>query len=1667
METTALINLRNRLSTLPRAELPLNPETLGTDEFATDWKKTLGVEELRLLGARVSAAQSDGNFVVRGKANLLGFLNARIAVVFFLAKEGASAPALQCLVLVAPQKLPWRLNTVYPQLPDDTDYSTATLAKIPSPLAELDFRALYGGYSTVDFFPRAPEEPQLETTLRGRPDISRRPLRRGWNYRARVNSETPALARLRSLAPQLGELSCVGVVSEGEDGLCVEVFSDLPGLSVSLDPADRLSARLERLAIRSGIGGDFAARPQLVVYASLGSDDFRMQLEIPIFRGIDLLSVRARFGDRVVESAADPAAELLTLDRVASLFGLDGFAGGLPGPLDQLGGVGLREFSLSGGLSPRRVDRLEFALTAEDEFEIIPGVLRFKPTLLFDIDAPFDREKRDVDLTLAGRAGLGSADFDVYFEPESGAWRMQLAVGESIDADAVIESILPADIDLPEIEILDLDLEGNYKEKTFRAYIEIGSNIGFEVGGKEISLKNAQIEVEKSESERSGRLFATLDAAGWEASVAIKMDRVLEIKTILPEVNVSELVEEFLATIQLPADLPDFVIRDLNLMIQPKTKVFQISGSSDSVITLYDGVELKVGFFEVERDAAGKTECLLNLELAIDGQPLLLSARRSSEMTPGGAWRFSGSTGAGVEISVAALIETGARLAGADLPELPDALQLRDLQLEYEIPTRFYNAVGACEVEFAWPWSAERVQLRATGAVRSARDAAGKPTLVRRLEAQLNFAGAGLTLKALLQPGEQIWQGRLANLNLGAILREIGESAALAPEIPDATFRSIDFELRRGQAAPFFINAESDLKWTLFEFLHIESVRLRLLRPAAGAPIQKRIGGDFRIAGVRAEIFADIGPQLLLSATLGELNAGAFVSDLFDSALEEIGAAGALIRNALGLLRLQNAVLTIGGGAQPSLRLSGQPGDLDCRVEVSAFRSGGRFRFAALVVPGPGFRFTSLLGGEFAFLDSIFPNKTGAMLGFSPGGFSPGASPQFSGNQPPASMLSGPGASLSAEISLRGTGVDALFGVDSVRVTSTFAGPLGVLLAVPIIEDRGDNGATFQLREVTLLIRPTAPPGFGLSGRMVLRVDDPPLDFTITGIVEPTAAYIRGRLAEWDTPFGIPGLNFREVWLEVGGNAVGVPSLGMAMQARIASFEGGGALRFDSGNPARCMAALNFNELGFAPLLLSLFGNRIPDVATRLIPLRLQNVNIQIVPPGGAFGGYQEGFRLEGAALFGLGLTTLRGELKMRIELTSGIYAEGWIEPLRIERFFALEAADGASGPRVKLDLTLAQMNPEFQLSGALRVLGLTVQGADVRLSAAGLRTEFSRNIGPAEYTVAAGITRFDDPANLQLALSGRLKLRIRVRVPALKLPNPLPIGGDIPIWPAFTLDVEAGGALEARVGRDNRVALRGFGFAWGGRGFRIPDLVIDARVDDITQLPGLLERHVLDNIENIFSDLIDEARRKALAGLGEVQKIAEKTGEYVLEGAGYVRRGGEYIAEGAQYAARIADYAKQIDDLARRAAAHLADAARYAADATRYAADAGRFLADGARHLREAEEFGREAARFAEIGAGHARDAALWLADSARLRDVARGARAAANELRNQANQVYNFAGAAADQAADIALRGVREMENVSRQLASQARNVAEKSLEVLKSIGRAIANGLNPSRW
>ena len=1435
---------------------------------------------------------------------------------------------LECLIEAERFPDTWELARSYPDMPGFLDFSPQRLGDgvQPSVLRHVDLRECDFVYSSLDFARVAERRRRAflreeSTTLPEPPRQDGRLLERGLNFRAQLAQRAPVFdTALTLLLPQLGVTSVLpvyGSAARQTNGLYLHLYHDLVDRNWSLLSDGRLNLRLERVGLVSGLAGLASGAPAYQIDAVLG-DPEDLAFEVSIFKswGSRRFTLEGAFAD----------GEVFAIDRVLGLLGQGDLLQSLPPALQKVGDIGLRylltEINFADDPTRPQIDRLNLRLSSAEAWEVLPDKIAFQPLIQWNAQFPFDQNRRRTEVQIGGTCGIGATDFEVLVLPATKDVMVNMAVGSRFDAGAVLAKLFPG-LPFPDVTVLDLDLSANLETGDFMAAVDTITDLNFSIGGgdksggaADLRITGIEFNVESVGGNISGMLRGELEVAGYAATVEFALADEWTATVVLPELPVSDLADQFLGAITLPVELPELNLRDVTISVSPKSGAFAINAASDTPLNFGENLSATFTYFEIRRELEARpnanadatnqltakqytSHAMLGIDLRLGELDLQLNAIQAGVTISGDAvWTYRGATNAGETLALRDLLAAANALTGTNLidPRTAPDLTFSDLQLTFTPKTKAFEFLGKVATPLPSPFGVASGATSGGGndltfeiEIRSLKQdertatpsnaAQARQPYDALLRARTKIAGSDASLSAFVAKDIE-WRATIASVTLAGLASEFGLDH-VPKDLLARQLRNLDLRFTPKTNA-YYIEGEvvtdagAPATYKIFDELPLAVGDLRIqIRKLPPAPAQVRFSGSVALGALRFQLDLETGAQFFARASqIPRLSAGAFVRPLFGGLLNNLGPAAPAFDAFLNSLALENAAVTIAPGAG-TIAVSGTaPGFRAIELRAGRRPTDQKWSFALGASPAEDFSFRKHLGEFFAIFDQI--EKTGVVkisqsaLLLSPETQTPAArdnQPTFDAVSVPGNLAPAGGISIATPLDFSGTPIAGVFGVSRLNVLAVIGNPGDFYFATQIA--RGAKSELFEFGPLEIRVK-TFPPALGLSGSFALKLIDPTqtLQFQLAGDMGAIGGELEARLTKWTRPYGVPGIEFRDVLLRVLPLPGGAIINALAADVVIGKTKGSVGFQFNKKNPTQCAALLEFNQLSLAAILSAFAGKPAASVLSFTEVIQLRDVAMQVVPV--AFEKYNQGVRMQAAMRFGPAALGLTGNITGKLDTTRGAQLTGTLDAFALKPFLSISGVGKNKNPGVQLELGPA--DPHLALQGELKLLGLPAGAGEARIDTNGLSFEVKRDVGIFKIRLKGTLDDF-----YKLSSSGTYDQKINVRVPALSIKSP--VIGKVPVWPAFTLSagLTASLAITGAADQDLRVSITQAGFVWSDETWSVPDVTLRLKSHDLTDLPEAIHDHILKNIEQILKKLIDAVRRQFEDVVGQALDAAQK----------------------------------------------------------------------------------------------------------------------------------------------------------------------------------------------
>lgn len=429
--------------------------------------------------------------------------------------------------------------------------------------------------------------------------------------------------------------------------------------------------------------------------------------------------------------------------------------------------------------------------------------------------------------------------------------------------------------------------------------------------------------------------------------------------------------------------------------------------------------------------------------------------------------------------------------------------------------------------------------------------------------------------------------------------------------------------------------------------------------------------------------------------------------------------------------------------------------------------------------------------------------------------------------------------------------------------------PIGQLLADAVADAVPITGGA--ARQIDLVLQETRPEDrwthLVFTGALRLEAESITGALTLNGTGRSAQGALTGNSPNpsvWRNPFGIPGVEIRQLALQLGGTYAPpwLDSVGFHGNLRIGGLDGSISLLVDTNDTdafvlAGTVADISILEIMvvllagtppvFPPGLALIAYQALPDVVTgpleAVVGVRMQDVELSIVPSPTNIGGIL--FREPGVSFAGtLIIHGWRARARLVVDYTDGITARGDMDPYTIEGVLSLTGAGDDPAPRMDLRIGPTS-DPHFEIGGAVTLLGLSAS-LRCRIDRRGLVFAFQQQTGDAlELDLECVLDRNGVQA------SGSIRFDLDMTIPRLAIEG-------TELLPELDLrGVRLDAALDLHATPSPSFALTVRGaVAFRGRRHAFPPLRVDVPPEDFAALRDMIRDHLQREALRIFRDL-------------------------------------------------------------------------------------------------------------------------------------------------------------------------------------------------------------------
>jgi hypothetical protein len=471
-------------------------------------------------------------------------------------------------------------------------------------------------------------------------------------------------------------------------------------LSHALDPIPTvdlgvgdLRVAMQALTIRAGLDAEtrtaasFGATLTLAEASEADHPELTLAVELPM--GAGLMRVEGVFGDGIGIAALE---RLLPVDDGQG--GKSGAGQHIPAELQPAHDLAITRFSALASLPPA-VAAIEVEIEAPRPWSIIDPIVKVTPSAVLSARLGGGAAAVDVrleaDWTITDEATGETTEFDVYADPLTGLLGIAMKTGEVLTPGATMRLIgLNPPSGLDAIALVDFDIEGNYKDKSFSFQLDAASTHEIPVFADEtLTISDLSFSGERTGDGTEWTIEAILNIGDTRADIVIADDdQGLSFDAVLTRVEIGAMAKTILCEVPLPPGLEAFTLGNARLHYDPKLVRFIANDST--VVELIDGFGFSVDHLSLTREAGGAgTDIRIDLALELDEgseAPTAILTGEYQSIAPAaasgatGRWSFNVNTDGGAAINLSKLIERFEDLVGLSFPFPHSDLELDTLE---------------------------------------------------------------------------------------------------------------------------------------------------------------------------------------------------------------------------------------------------------------------------------------------------------------------------------------------------------------------------------------------------------------------------------------------------------------------------------------------------------------------------------------------------------------------------------------------------------------------------------------------------------------------------------------------------------------------------------------------------------------------------------------------------------------------------------------------------------------------------------------------------------------------------------------------------------------------------------------------------------------------------
>ena len=417
------------------------------------------------------------------------------------------------------------------------------------------------------------------------------------------------LLPLNQLVNEIAPLKVTGLIVPTPKG--TEVFLNTPiAGNINLGYLSVPSLELDLVAdvideAESGLPPYTSAYFALETQIKVGSSD--NSVDLPIYS-----TFRGSHQDLTFEADLEDFS-LTGLSQLTALLNGTALADLLPDGYRPEQGLVLSRLTLNVSSTEKKLESIAVYVNSIQPWKITDKIAIENVSVYFLVDNPTSSENRTLVCDLSGELTIDSlAKFSVGASLPGFTMHGYLVQGGGLSLTRLINFFAFDEVSVPQgfPDIVFSELGVTLDPKN-RAFSLSGSALtDWEIIPKLVKLEQVETNFEVARIDGktvvSGLILGTLTIAGAEVSLVADIEDQFVLRGQISKLNLSAILEEFFAMVELPTDLPDFEFANIEIAVTPKTGEFSLTGKSSNSWPIpigVDGLEVEDISFQVLRSA--------------------------------------------------------------------------------------------------------------------------------------------------------------------------------------------------------------------------------------------------------------------------------------------------------------------------------------------------------------------------------------------------------------------------------------------------------------------------------------------------------------------------------------------------------------------------------------------------------------------------------------------------------------------------------------------------------------------------------------------------------------------------------------------------------------------------------------------------------------------------------------------------------------------------------------------------------------------------------------------------------------------------------------------------------------------------------------------------------